>query len=61
MGLKGELKSDLNKAFKGYSLKESEPCPVGACLVTSLCGPKEDTMTNLSNNISNGPHLGSCL
>ena len=31
-GLKRELKSDLNKAFKGQSLKKSEPCPLGACL-----------------------------
>ena len=30
-GLKRELKNDLNKAFKGQSLKKSEPCPVGAC------------------------------
>ena len=31
--LKRKLKSDLNKAFKGQSLKRSEPCPVGACLI----------------------------
>ena len=30
-GLKRELKSDLNKAFKGQSLKKSELCPLGAC------------------------------
>ena len=30
-GPKRELKSDLNKALKGHSLRESEPCPVGAC------------------------------
>ena len=30
-GLKRELKSDLNKAFKGHSLNESEPWPVGSC------------------------------
>ena len=30
--LKRELKSDLYKAFKGQSLKKSEPCPLGACL-----------------------------
>ena len=27
--LQRELKSDLNKAFKGQSLKKSEPYPVG--------------------------------
>ena len=31
--LKRKLKSDLNKAFKGHSLRESESCPVGACLI----------------------------
>ena len=31
-GLNRELKSDINKAFKGHSLlKKSEPYPVGAC------------------------------
>ena len=35
-GLKRELKSDLNKAFKGHSIKESEPCPAGACLILKL-------------------------
>ena len=28
------LKSDLNKAFKGQSIKKSEPCPLGACFRT---------------------------
>ena len=33
VGLTRELKSDLNNAIKGQSLKKLEPCPLGACSV----------------------------